>query len=333
MHVLDDHFVFRDGTRLIHTQRIDARKRLDAVQLMHQRLALRKTHHACDERKARQQIQSLRDHADDGADGRCHGDGRLPAQPDEFLDEHDDAQRNDDHADPLDQTLQRAHHFGGLRLFGLFRLQRQTRDVGVRADGGQPRAAETADDEAAGEELVAGLLFDLVRLACDERLVHVARPVRDHGVGVDLVPGCEHDDIVAHERVGADRAARTVAYDDGFWRGEDVQLFKRALRADLLHDADGRVDDDDPHEREVQPLLHGDDAQRQQEEDHVEVREYVAENDLLDGLAGRIDGCVGPAALRPFAHLFGGQAGFRVGLDDGNLLPNGQIVIFLFRVL
>lgn len=57
--VLDDHLVFRHGAGLVHTQRVHARERLDAAELVHEGLALGQTHHACHERKACQQIQAL----------------------------------------------------------------------------------------------------------------------------------------------------------------------------------------------------------------------------------------------------------------------------------
>ena len=184
---------------------------------MHEGLALGQTHDAGHERKACQQIQSLGDHADDGADRARHGDGGGAVKPHELFDEHHHAERNDDHADPLDEVLQRAHHLRLLRLFGALGLLRQARDIGIRADVGQLRAAHTADDEAAREELVAGVFLDLVRLARDERLIDVAALGRDHGVGIDLVAGGKDDNVVAHELRRVHGHALAVAHGDGLW--------------------------------------------------------------------------------------------------------------------
>ena len=84
---------------------------------------------------------------------------------------------------------------------------------------------------------------------------------------------------------------------------DQAQLVERFLRAQLLHDADGGVDDDDAHERQVQPLLHCDHTQRQQEKQHVEVGKDIAQDDLLDRLARRVNGRIRPAGVRALAHL------------------------------
>ena len=288
---------------------------------MHEGLALRQTHHARHKRKACQQIQALGDHADDGADRARHGDGHGAVEPHELLDEHHHAERNDEDADPLDEVLQRAHHLRLLRLFGALGLLRQARDIGIRADVGQLRAAHTADDEAAREELVAGVFPDLVRLARDECLVDVAAILRDHGIGIDLVAGGKDDDVVAHELRRVHGHALAVAHGDGLWGREDAQLVERFLRAQLLHDADGSVDDDDAHERQVQPLLHRDHAQCQQEKQHIEVGEDVAQDDLLDRLARWVNGRIRPAGVRALAHLRAREPLFRGGVNDRNVAP------------
>ena len=333
--ILDDHLVFRHGAGLVHTQRVHARERLDAAELVHEGLALGQTHDACHERKARQQIQALGDHADDGADRARHGDRRRTVKPHELFDEHHHAERDDDHADPLDEVLQRAHHLRLLRLFGALGLLRQARNIGVCADVGQLCAAHTADDKAAREELVAGVFLDLVRLARDECLVDVAAILRDHGVGIDLVAGGKDDNVVAHELRRVHGHALAVAHGDGLWGREDAQLVKRFLRAQLLHDANGGVDDDDAHERQVQPLLHRDHTQRQQEKQHVEVGKDIAQDDLLDRLARRVNGRIRPAGVRALAHLSARESLLRGGVYDRNVAPRrrlglGRAFVFYF---
>ena len=319
--VLDDHLVFRHGAGFVHAQRVHARERLDAAELVHEGLALGQTHDAGHEREAGQQIQPLGDHADDGADCARHGDGRGAVKPHELLNEHHHAERDDEDADPLDEVLQRAHHLRLLRLLGALGLLRQARDVGIRADVRQLRAAHAADDEAARQELVAGVFLDLIRFARDERLVDVAALGRDHGVGIDLVAGGEDDDVVAHELRGVHGHAPAVAHGDGLGGRENVELVECFLRADLLNDADGSVDDDDAHERQVQPLLHRDHAQRQQEKQHIKIGKDIAQDDLLDRLARRVDGRVRPAGVGTLTHLRARQALLRVGVRDGHVPP------------
>ena len=227
MHVLDGHLVLRHGAGLVHAQRVHARERLDAFELMHQRLALGKADHARHERETRQQIQPLRDHADDGADRARHAHGHLAVEPEIFLDEHDRAERD---------------HEG-------LRLQRQAGDVAVRADLREPRAALSAHDEAAREQLIARRLADLVRFAGNQRLVHSAFARNDHGVGIDLVARREHDDLIAHHLGGRERLLLPVG--DGLRRREHGELFERLLRPQLLHDADHGVHDHNAHECEI----------------------------------------------------------------------------------
>ena len=85
------------------------------------------------------------------------------------------------------------------------RLLGELRRVGVGADLGDLRPPGAGDDEAAREQLVAGLLDDrsaspvssdssISRFVGDEHL----------GVGDDLLPGDEVDDVVEHELVDGD---------------------------------------------------------------------------------------------------------------------------------
>ena len=176
-----------------------------------------------------------------------------------------------------------------------------------------------ADDEAARQELVAGVFLNFVRLARDERLVDVAAILRDDGVGIDLVAGGEDDDVVAHELRGVHGHAPAVAHGDGLGRGEDAQLVERFLRADLLNDADGGVDDDDAHERQVQPLADCDHAEGQQEKEHIEIGEDVFLHDLPGSLARRLDRAVVQTGGDPLGHLRFAQAGLRRGEEHGDV--------------
>ena len=91
-------------------------------------------------------------------------------------------------------------------------------DEGILADGRQPRLAAAANQEAAGEQLVAGLLFDLIRLAGDEGFIDLARPLDDLGIGKDLVAILEDHDIIP-DRPRRVQGKRLSIADDRRLRG------------------------------------------------------------------------------------------------------------------
>ena len=64
---LDLHATRRDGARLVQAQHVDARERLDAVELLRQHLAAGQAHRGDGEHRRGQQHQALRDHAQQGA--------------------------------------------------------------------------------------------------------------------------------------------------------------------------------------------------------------------------------------------------------------------------
>ena len=75
------------------------------------------------------------------------------------------------------------------------------------------------------------------------------------------------------------RALVAVAQHARARRGEQRELVERPLRAQLLHDADARVDDQHAEEEQVGQLAGGDQRDRAGREDEVEEREQVAPDD------------------------------------------------------
>ena len=246
-----------------------------------------------------------------------------------FLHNEQHAHRDNADADPFDEIAQRLHHTLSLALFLRFCVERQTADEGIRTHGGEPRAAHAGNKEAAGEQCIARRFADLVRLAGDKRFVHETRPVHHNGVGTHLLAGGENDDIVAHERGHVHALFAPLAHNGALRRGEDIQRIERLFAAQLLHDADDSVNNDDDDERKVQNRgFHRHKAQREHKKHEVEVCEKILPHDLPRGACGRLNGKVGPPRR-------GARRSFGLGeplegrrLLHGDLLPDGFLFFF-----
>ena len=327
--IVHDHFVFRHRAGLVHAERIDARERFDAVHLAAHRLFLRQTQHARHKRKTREQIHTLRDHADERAYRGRDARRDAPAEPVDFLYHEQHAHRDDADADPFDEVVQRLHHTLGLTLFLRFRVERQTADERIRAHGGEPRAAHAGDKKAAREQRIARRFADLVRLAGDERLVDKARPVHHDGIGADLLAGRKEDDIVPHERGHVHALFAPLAHNGALRRGQYIQRIERLFAAQLLHDADHGVNNDDDDERKVQNRrLHRHKAQREHKKHKVKVREKILPHDLPRGARGRFNRAIVPARGGARGGLGLGETLEGRGLLHGDLLPDGFLFCF-----
>ena len=327
--IVHDHFVFRHRAGLVHAERIDARERFDAVHLAAHGLFLRQTQHARHEREAREQIHPLRDHADERAYRGRDARGDAPAEPVDLLHNEQHAHRNDADADPFDKVVQRFHHTPGLTLFLRLRVERQTADERIGAHGGEPCAAHAGDKKAAGEQRVARRLAYLVRLAGDERLIHKTRAVYHDGVGAHLPAGREDHDIVAHEFGDLYAPFLPLAHDGALRRGQNMQRIERLFAAQLLHDANDGIDNDDNDERKVQYRgLHRHKTQRKHKKDKVKIGEKILPHDLPRGARGRLDGKVRPPRGGARGSLGLGESLKGRRLLHGNLPPDGFLFFF-----
>ena len=203
-----------------------------------------------------------------------------------------DRHHHDDHQaqQAVDVALQR-RELAALRTRGLGQRAR----VRVVADHVGPVDASPGDAEAAGPHLVAERPPDRVGLAGQHRLVELQRAsleqrsVRDH-----LLSGLEPDRVALDDALDRHRDGLAVA-DDARARGhEQRQPVELPLGPQLLEDADRRVDDHDPDEQQVRELAHGDERDREPDQDQVEQRERVLADDrarraaralVLDGSA------------------------------------------------
>ena len=151
-HVLDGHLVLRDRAGLVHAEHVHTGERLDAAHVVDERLFLREAHDAGHEGHACQQVEALGYHAHEGGNCGDYAVGDAAAQPGYLLYGHEHAERDYDYAYDLDQAGEGAHHFALFGRTGLFGLDGQAVCVAVRADVGQPRAADAGHDKAAREE-------------------------------------------------------------------------------------------------------------------------------------------------------------------------------------
>ena len=71
-HLVDQHGVFRDRSGLVHAKDIDTRQCLNTLHIVHEDLLHGKTADTDRQGDAGQEVESLRDHADDGSDHGGH---------------------------------------------------------------------------------------------------------------------------------------------------------------------------------------------------------------------------------------------------------------------
>ena len=180
--------------------------------------------------------------------------------------------------------------------------------VRVRADPHRLERARPRDDDAAREDLVAGGLRDRVGLAGEQRLVDL-EPVGFScpTVGRDLVAGAQREEIVDHDRFDRDLGALAVAHDARLGCVEDREPVERPLRPVLLHDADERVRDQHDAEQRVLDRPDDQDHDEHRAEDRVEPREDVGAGDLGQRAARALVGHVDLATRDPFGDLGRGQ--------------------------
>ena len=143
------HGVFGDRTGLVHTEHIDAGKRLYALHIMSQNLLLCQAHNAHHKRYRREQIQALRDHADDGCDHGGHAGLKADLLYEELLGKKQNADRYNQDAHNFDQFIQRADHLGLLAFFCRLCLHSQLGDIGILTNFIQSRPALAGNDKAA----------------------------------------------------------------------------------------------------------------------------------------------------------------------------------------
>ena len=271
-----------DRARLVQADHVYPRQRLYAVERLYQRIVAGQVQGAHGERHARQQNQPLRDHAQHGGRSAEHRALNGRAVGGVLVVEQDDADRDDDKRQHAYDKREVAHELGPA-LFHAFGLFGQGCGVVVVADGGHAHIGASADDKAARHHRVARLLADSVRLAGQQRLVHL-QPLRlqHHRVRAHLVSRLQQDDVVHDDFIAGDGDELAVPHGVRFGLGEDGQLVQRALGAHLLKNAHGGIAQGDADKQGVFNVSHEQDGKGEQHIDQVEQCAGVFPHDLAD---------------------------------------------------
>ena len=327
--ILHRHLVLGDGAGLIHAEDIHPGQGLDGGHGMAQGLSFQQPQDTGHQGKTGEEIEPLGDHADHRGHGAGDGGMQVPSQPAPFLPEDHQAQGDHHEADDLYQTAQGPHHLRLAALAVLLGLQGQAGGKGLRPHGGEPGAALPRHHKAAGIQGVSRSLAHLVLLAGDEGFVHLHLSGQHPGVRADLVALGKDRHVVPHQLAGGHRQPVPFPDHPGLRGDQDLQFIQRMLAPQLLDDADGGIEKDDAHEGEVQPGADQDDAYRQEDEEHIEIGEYVGEDDLPHRAGRGFHREVGAARCRPLRDLGQSQAVFGGNLRRRHSLKRLLSAFFL----
>ena len=283
-----------EGARLVAADDVDASQTLDCGQLLHQHLAPRQGDSGDREGDAGQQHQPLRHHAHQPCDGA--GEGLAPVDAGvELTEEQQRGGRRNGPGHIAQEAVDALHQLGAdageLAGFG-----GQLARVGVFAHRRGPVGSRARHNEAAREHPRAGLLFDRLGLAGQQRLVEL-EPARldNSAVGHDLVAGAQDDQVVQDHGLERHLLRGPVADDGGSWSVEDGQAVQGALGAHLLDDANQRVGDQHDAEEGVLRMPHRQDHDQQGAEEEVEAGQEVGPQDLAEAAAGVLAAGIGAA--------------------------------------
>ena len=301
---LDLHTARGNGARLVQAQHVDARERLDAVELLCQHLATRQAHRGNREHRRSQQHQALRNHAQQGthrgqqrrrrhttrqqlgeAPGKraiARGSRGIP-QLAHTRGKERQTKRNHDNAREPHDGVQRVHDLG-IDPFDVLGLVVDLCHVVIGADMDHAGAQQARIDKAAAHELGARLFLNEVALARQQALVDERLARHHHGVGRNLVTASQTNDVVEHDLVQVELHLGAVTHRDGLLRGEQRKLVDHPLGTHGLDDANSRVQEHHEQERQVLKRTGQQHQNRQDHVDQVKQRAEVLDDELFDRL-------------------------------------------------
>ncbi len=274
------HRVLGERAGLVGAHHVDPRQSLDRGQFLNQALPLAQSHDTHRERQRGQQHQPLGHHR---YERRDHAVQRRPdrlARGEQLVVDDEDAGRDHHPRDEGEDAVDAGPQFG-VDERELARLLRELGRVGLAAHLRHPVGAAAGHHVGAGEDLCARRLGHRVGLTGEQRLVDVQRVRFDHlAVDHDLIARTEFDDVAQHHLVRRDLTRDAAAAHDRAALADDGERFERALRADLLHDADSAVGHDQQTEHRVDDRPRGQHDDQQHGQDCVDAREDVATHDV-----------------------------------------------------
>ena len=161
------------------------------------------------------------------------------------------------------------------------RTGRQLVGKALGADLRRHVASLPVDTEAARENAVPDVLGDPVRLAGEQRFVGLEAPLGDPAIQQQLIPAPDHHQIAKHRQDRIDGALHAVANDRRGRPREHAQAIEALLGADLLHQPDDDVHEDQhAGHRSVPEEAQDEQHQRDQDEQDVDDREHVLTEDV-----------------------------------------------------
>ena len=271
-----------NGTGLVRAENVDAGQGLDGLHFLNEGALFRQAADAEDKGDRGEEHQPLGDHADDAGNGADHGVREificLVLAPEE-----QEPDRNDQDRDCADDAADGALHLGGGPLSCL-RLFRELRGIAGISDLFRGHAAGPGGDEAAGEDGIARLFPDRLRLAGEHGFVELQAGGRQHrSVGDDLVAGAEKDDFVGHQLLHRDGLRAPVPEHGRAGGGDDGKLVDQGLDLQFLEDADAGIADDHAQKEHVLVLPGEENEEPQQKVQQVEIGEGMGPDDLAGG--------------------------------------------------
>ncbi len=238
--------------------------------------------------------------------------------------DHEDRHGQQDPGDPAQYAVEAVADLG-VHQREAARICRQPARERRRPHPDHLGRAVAGHNDRSGEHFGPRVLVHGVRFAGEERFVHLeAGRLEYGGVRGDLIPGPQHQDVVADDVGRGDVVDFTLAQHPCVWGVKNSQPVQGLLRPVFLDDADHGVADGGEAEQGILPLP----QEQQQEEagadDCVEEREDVGPEDLPQAAAGGVRDAVGKPTFDPRRHLLlrkapGGRPG-RTSVEQGSSL-------------
>ena len=193
--------------------------------------------------------------------------------------------RKQQHAqESIDVELQ-----GRALISRLLRSVRQTACIRGRANGGDTVDTRACGGIGARVDRVAHTARHTIGLSRQDRLVdREAASLDEFAVRDDLVARLQLDDVIGHQLFGQHRAGRAVASNGCVGGNQQRQTVERVFGAQLLGDANQRIDHDHRRKQRILPRPRSDDQDHEAERDQIDQRKDVATQDRPQRNAGGV---------------------------------------------
>ncbi len=175
-------------------------------------------------------------------------------------------------------------------------------------------AALAREHEAARKHQVSRLFGDRVALARQQGFVDLYLPLQQDGVCADLPAALQAEDVVQHQLFHGHRLHFAIPDHIRPGSGEQGELVHQLFGLDFLENADGRIQRNDRHEKQVGPRVHGGQRQGDEQVEEVEQRADVVPDNLPGGSGDFLGRGVLQAVLFLAEHLLGREAVFGRGI-------------------